>query len=469
MSMTAQAASSTARQMLAMCRQSAMLTDADLEAGPRILGANDAFWRATGYAPGELVGQTAGVLQGAFADRKLLKRLRRSAESGAAFESRGVSYRKDGTAYLAAWHIEPVCARDGEVRYFVGEQRALSGPAQHGEELHSLRSALRALPDGILFLGSQGRVLRTNPAAADLLDRREADVLGKTLQELARDARVEVHDPGHWSVTRAAADASAEQILELRRIGHEGRGTVWTIRDTTEKRRLEALANAVNLVEQSGYVVAGIRHELGNPVHSVKMALSVLQKHGETFSQDQRDDFYARMLQEVARMEFLLGALRNYNAHESQSLCTFELNAHVSAFLRVANVGLPKSIDMDWEPWHETLTVRGDPRGLFQVLLNLVKNAGDAVESSREGRITLRVGRRGEMAAISVSDNGPGMSARGMAAIGQPFTTTKPHGTGLGLCVSQRIIAGMNGRLEFESAVSRGTTVHVLLPMGGSG
>ncbi|MBV1859568.1 MAG: PAS domain-containing protein [Nannocystaceae bacterium] len=454
-----------ARRMLEASQESALITDADLDRGPRILCANAAFWRVTGYEPGELVGNTARVLQGPHGDRKLLKRMQRSLQTGAAFETRGLNFHKDGTAHLATWHVEPVRSRRGEVECFVGVQRAEADAIQQRGDLRSVLSALRASPDGLLFLDLHGRVVRTNPAAVDLLQLREDQVMGRTLGELVGHHCVEVHDDGHWSVTTPAAEPSVSRTIDLRRIGQEGRDTFWTIRDTTEKRRLEALANAVNLVEQTGYVFAGVRHELGNPIHSVKMALSVLQKHGHTFPQEKQSEFYARMLDEIERIEFLLGALRNYNAHESHTLEPFELNGHISTFLRVADIGVPDDVEVVWNPSVEPMTVRGDPRGLYQVLLNLLKNAGDAVGGSSAATITLGAGRRGSRAVISVTDNGIGMSARQLESIGRPFSTTKAHGTGLGLCVSQRILTGMKGVLEFESAVGEGTTASVYLPL----
>ncbi len=441
------------------------MTDADLERGPRILCGNAAFWRVTGYDPHELVGDTPGVLHGPEGDRRLLDGMRQSLETGVAFDSCALNYHKDGTPYLADWHIEPVRSRAGRVEAFVGVHLPVTDLAQQRGDLRSVLSALRASPNGLLFLDLNGRVVRTNPAAAELLQMAEEHVLGKTLDELVGEHQVEVHDDGYWSVTTPAEDASLSRIIDLRRIGHEGRDTFWTIRDTTETRRIEALANAVNLVEQTGYVFAGVRHELGNPIHSVKMALSVLQKHGDSFPREKQREFYAKMLEEIERVEFLLGALRNYNAHESPRVEAFELSDLIANFLRVADLGVPKGVEVVCHSVSERLRVQGDPRGLYQVLLNLMKNAADAVDGSSAGRITLRIQRRGPMGAILVSDNGTGMSARQLASIGRPFSTSKPHGTGLGLCVSQRILTGMSGWLEFESVVGEGTTARVLLPL----
>ncbi len=454
------------QRMLATLRESVLLTDADLDNGPRILYANDAFWTMTGYDPGELIGQTPRVLQGPKTDPKLLVRIRGCLESGEPFEGQGINYRKDGTTYHVSWYIEPIRSACGTaIEYYVGVQRDVTDRVQQEAALASVLSALRASPEGLVFLDRQGRVIRTNPAALEMLELREDDVLGKGLAQLLQGHHVDARDEGCWVVTIDAEFADAQRTIELRRIGRAGRDTFWTATDTTEKRRLEALANAINLVQQTGYVFAGIRHELGNPINSIKTALSVLQKHGDVFSWEKRAAYYARMLDEVDRIDFLLRSLRNYNAHESVEVETFELNEHICGFLRVADTGASDDVDVQWSPAQQDLLVRADPRGLYQVLLNLVKNAGDAVTGTLEPVISLSTRRRGDVAIVDVTDNGRGMSAQQLESIGRPFSTTKAKGTGLGLCVSQRVLASMDGILEFESTLGRGTTARILLPL----
>lgn len=450
--------------MLATFRESVVLTDADLENGPRILYGNDAFWRMTGYTPAELTGKTPRVLQGPKTDPELLAKLRRDLMAGRPFQGQAINYRKDGTPYHVSWYIEPVRSSTGEIEYYVGVQRDVTDQVQQQTQLSSVLSALRASPDGLLFLDSRGQVIRTNPAAAALLSLGESPQLGQGLSDLLAQHRVEIRDDGRWVVSIADEETQAARTVELRRIGEDGTDSFWTAIDTTERRRLDALANAVNLVQQTGYVFAGIRHELGNPINSVKMALSVLAKHGEDFGPDKRAEYYTRMLHEIERVDFLLRALRNYNAHESLDIGTFELGEHIASFLRVADTGLSDSITVEWNPSDEPLNVRGDARGLYQVLLNLVKNAADAVVGVQGATISISTHRSGDVAVASVRDNGKGMSSRQLKTIGRPFATTKAQGTGLGLCVSQRILTGMNGVLEFESEVGVGTTARVLLP-----
>jgi len=100
-----------------------IVTEATLDApGPRIVYANPAFARQTGYPIDELIGQTPRILQGPDTDPMLLRELRRRLDQGLTFEGRTVNYRKDGQPYHVEWNISPVRNQDGEIRFFISVQ-----------------------------------------------------------------------------------------------------------------------------------------------------------------------------------------------------------------------------------------------------------------------------------------------------------------------------------------------------------
>lgn len=104
-----------------------MVTEARLDPpGPRILYANPAFARQTGYSIEELIGQTPRILQGPDTDPELLRALRRRLDRSLPFEGRTVNYRKDGKPYHVEWNISPVRNKDGGTRYFISVQHDVS-------------------------------------------------------------------------------------------------------------------------------------------------------------------------------------------------------------------------------------------------------------------------------------------------------------------------------------------------------
>jgi signal transduction histidine kinase len=110
---------------------------------------------------------------------------------------------------------------------------------------------------------------------------------------------------------------------------------------------------------------------------------------------------------------------------------------------------------------------------ISQVILNLLVNAIQAIESSRPergGRIELKTGPDGDYFALEVADDGPGIDPEFLPKLFDPFFTTKPvgEGTGLGLSISHGIVTGHGGQIEVQSTPGQGTRFRVLLPLNPS-
>jgi two-component system sensor histidine kinase HydH len=108
--------------------------------------------------------------------------------------------------------------------------------------------------------------------------------------------------------------------------------------------------------------------------------------------------------------------------------------------------------------------VDGDPNQLRQVFLNLLLNAIQAMHAG--GEVTLELKQEGGSTRVSVRDTGPGIPSDKLRQVFEPFYSTKPGGTGLGLPIAQRIVFEHGGRLAIESRPGEGTTATVILPGG---
>ena len=104
-----------------------------------------------------------------------------------------------------------------------------------------------------------------------------------------------------------------------------------------------------------------------------------------------------------------------------------------------------------------------DPAQIQQVLVNLIKNALQAM--TKGGTLTLQTGEGADGVWVSVADTGGGIPQEQINRIFEPFYTTKKKGTGLGLMIVQRIVRAHGGRIELESQVGRGTTFRIWLPL----
>jgi len=147
------------QQVLEQSFNSVLLTDAQQGAhGPRILYANPAFCRMTGYSLQELIGQTPRLLQGPLTSPDVLRELRECLQAGRYFRGSTVNYRKDGTPYIVEWNISPIRDERGEITHFVSVQQDVSGlvAARHSKQL--LANALNAAQDAIFITDVEGKI-----------------------------------------------------------------------------------------------------------------------------------------------------------------------------------------------------------------------------------------------------------------------------------------------------------------------
>jgi signal transduction histidine kinase len=243
---------------------------------------------------------------------------------------------------------------------------------------------------------------------------------------------------------------------------------IWIIiRDITERIRLESIAEAVNSMENISYIFSGIRHELGNPINSIKMTLSVLKKNLGEYSPTAAEKFVDRAMTEISRVEFLLQALKSFSIFENPDIQNIRLvdflirfTSLVSNDLYQSGIKISKVIDPVLE------TVSADPRLLHQIMLNLITNASDALENKDNPEIIIKAERKASLVAITVEDNGCGMSEEAQTNLFKPFYTTKARGTGLGLMITLKMVTLLKGSMEIKSIKDSGTKATVIIPEG---
>ncbi|MDH3974440.1 MAG: HAMP domain-containing histidine kinase [Deltaproteobacteria bacterium] len=235
------------------------------------------------------------------------------------------------------------------------------------------------------------------------------------------------------------------------------------LRDITEKMMLESIAEAVNTMENTGYIFSGIRHEIGNPINSIKMTLSVLKKNLETFPQATVLEYIDRALMETARIEYLLKTLKNFNMFENPVIQRVNLPSFINSLLSLAVKDFEENgINIKTLISPEVKYIRTDQRALQQVMLNVITNASDALKEAKDPEITISAENTGtDYVSITIKDNGCGMGDTEKGNLFKPFYTSKPNGTGLGLVITKNLLTKMQGSIEIESAEKEGTSVKI--------
>ena len=239
------------------------------------------------------------------------------------------------------------------------------------------------------------------------------------------------------------------------------------IRDITENARLQSIAEAVNAMENITYIFSGIRHELGNPINSIKMTLSVLKNNLDTYSQATMQEYVDRTLAEILRVEYLLKSLKSFIMFENPSIQHVDLPDYMNLFQSLVTGDLEKSgIKLKVTVSPEAKWVRADSRALQQVMLNLISNAVHALEKCDNPVIFISAVKKNGLVWIDVEDNGVGIPNEDQKNLFKPFYTTKPHGTGLGLVITRKMLTKMNSRIGIMSREGVGTTVTIAIPGG---
>ncbi len=254
-------------------------------------------------------------------------------------------------------------------------------------------------------------------------------------------------------------------------VNHRIAGLIHIGRDITERKRLESIANAASLMDNIGYVFSGIRHEIGNPVNTAKIILSVLKKKLSVSGAEKisgRQEIEADIdaaLEQIARAEFLLKSLRNFNMFENVEISDISVQLFIEKFLGLAGRDfLDRGIEIVRDVAADVECALADARALQQVFLNIFANAADALAGSERPKIAIRARKLGKTVVLSVEDNGRGIPRGQMKNLFKPFYTTKASGTGLGLVMVKKMMTKMNGALEIASNEGEGTTVSLFLP-----
>ena len=336
---------------------------------------------------------------------------------------------------------------------------------------HHLRIILESISQGIIEL-IDDRVAYVNPRAAlflgsvreRLLGRRVAEALPQPLLE-AMTATAHAVAP-ETSLPPAPLQLGGFQVvIEHFTVDDNKPSNIIMITDITERRQMEAVIEAANLTKNLGYVFSGIRHEIGNPVNSIKMALSVLQRNLPEYDRETIALFLDRSLQEVSRLEYLLKALKNYSLFERpvmQELSVTEFIGNFVGLIRDDFAG--KKIKIHTILPGDPLTVLADSRALHHVMLNLITNAADALDEAPKPQIVISAEQADGQINIKVDDNGRGIAETDTQNLFKPFFTSKTTGTGLGLVIVRKMLLAMNGRIGIESYPSIGTTATVSFP-----
>lgn len=364
------------------------------------------------------------------------------------------------------------------------EKAMLLGEIRTSEELS--RSILESSEDAMVALDSAWRVTTWNRAAEQLFGFTREEMMGQPLHTVfgPPDAyrewweRLRQHGHDRQALAQWASKAGPDRKVEVSMTwaslkGDAGQVLGWAgvIRDLTRERQLHQTMVKTEKLSAMGQLIAGIAHELNNPLSVVSGYAQLL--HGAALPEAARHDA-ERIYLAALRCQKLIQGLLMFARPTEGGRQLVDLHEPIESVLSLMGYELRKhDVTVAVRRARGPVWVHADPLQLEQVFVNLCQNACHAMASEGVAvrQLTLHVFTVGELAGVAVRDTGSGVPDDLREKIFEPFFTTKPHGegTGLGLHLAREIALKHGGHLAYDAFDGEGAAFVLTMPSAPCG
>jgi len=352
---------------------------------------------------------------------------------------------------------------------------------------YRLENVLASLGDAVILTDEADRVTLFNQAAEQLTGIPLAQALRRGCREVFAGTEA-VSEMVERTRTSGQSQSCGEENLVVGRRRVPVRlscSPIWGPRDTVDgvalviqdlsyQKKLEDEARRNETLARLGGLVAGLAHEVKNPLGGIKGAAQLLAKRFT--EQPEVAEYTGVMIREIDRLSRLVEQLLTLGAPVAPNPQPLNVHKILHEILALMETELrAKAITVRLQIDPSLPDVRGEEAQLAHVFLNLVKNALEAMPEHGTLTITTRMEtdfhilRRsvgsGKFLRIEFADTGPGFLPGDVERVFEPFFTTKARGSGLGLAICERIVAVHGGDIRAENRPNGGAVVKVTLPL----
>ncbi|HET6389809.1 response regulator [Hyphomicrobium sp.] len=459
-----------------------------------ILHVNAAFEQWLGYQAGALRGRNMGLAELAGSEGfRLLKVMSGIPEADQRIIDLDLT-RQDGRIVALTLLVEPIGDQGAHGFTITAINRQTTGLVERGQQDVRASQFFQSAPFGIAALDAEGRIANCNTAfmrmvldGAPAQDVLAAEALCRTAdpeERLRIEAGLAEALTGRGNIQPIEITAGAQREF-TRRIYMSplaavqgGAAAALYVMDATEQKALEGRVAQAQKMEAVGNLAGGIAHDFNNVLTAIIGFSDLLLQTHRPSDAAYRD---IKNIQSAAnRAASLVAGLLSFSRKQTQQVTVVDVGDVVSEMMPVLKTQVGEKIDLKIQSERDLWYVKADSNQLYQVILNLVRNARDAMPNG--GKLTIKTRNvteresqkmadvpgftTGEYVQIEVADTGTGMAPEVMEKIFEPFFTTKGvgKGTGLGLASVYGIIKQSGGFILPESEIGKGTKFKVFLP-----
>jgi len=349
------------------------------------------------------------------------------------------------------------------------------------------KHVLDSMASALIAVNMRGEIQTFNRAAEDLLGFRQSEVLGQPFgdrfgadgEEIVRETLENGREASRVETVLRARDGAAVPVrLTTSLLRNERRavyGAIATFLDLTALRRAEEHAQRLDRLAALGRFTSGVAHEIRNPLTGIGAGIQFLA--GSLAGDTRQTENIEFILREIKRLDRIVQDLFDVTHPRRLELIAEPVDGAVRRAAQcLESLFEERDVTLDVDIAPQTPPVPHDADHLQQVLINLLKNGAEASPAGSALSLTVRPalapGRTTGAPTgvhVTVADQGSGIPEEHLKTIFEPFFSTKPGGSGLGLYISHDIVKRHGGSLVVSSEPGRGTTFVVELPVEDNG
>ena len=454
------------------------------------LAVNDAAVRTYGYSQAEFLAMTVEEIRPIEDVPALLIKTAAGIE-GPVLTSPWRHRKKDGSVIYVEVTSHPLVFDKKNARLVIAtdvtdrklldeEQRRMHTSIQ--QSAIEWRQTFNAIEFPVLIVDLEGRIRRLNKAAQEIADRQNDEVVGLEIAaagagepwQKAADLISQIREHGGARSAecqdRVTGKVWTITVYLINEFGAFGERAILIAQDITQRSELEASVRRSEMMSMLGSLVAGVAHEVRNPLFGIS---SILDAFETRFSERTEYVRYTNVLRdELARLNILMEELLEYGKPYRGELYLSPVDDVVTKSLRscvpvaeMAHVKLVNNITGRIPP------VLVDRRRLSKVFVNLIENAIQHSPPGETVRIEAAEGREGNQVWLdcAVKDSGAGVLPEDAKAIFEPFFSKRRGGTGLGLAIAKKIMEEHGGKLIADNNPEGGACMIARFPVPGGG